>query len=250
MPSLAEAIIETASLDAMRLRGRAYESLKTYELDPRKAVGDFLAAVRSDRGLLFELIGYVAARDCALVYLEGAAAEMRNEKEGGEAPGLRDRHTSIRSSPSAPSPNAGEQHTATLNAENQVAALPAPPSDGGDAHQTDERRWAARSSSSETRRAPIPLPKRGSVELKAIKESSPVSAFDSIRLRDSTRIGDLPWRLIPRFIRDNSYEAALLIKVRAYCVPSDEGALIREVVPPAEFERMVQQAAQVAEAVQ
>ena len=102
MPSLAKAIVETASLDALRLRGRAYESLKAYELDPRKAVGDFLTAVRSDRGLMFELIGYAAARDRALAYLAAAAADMRHETEGAEAHDLCERHEKARSAPSAP----------------------------------------------------------------------------------------------------------------------------------------------------
>jgi hypothetical protein len=226
MTTLAKAIIETASLDALRLRGRAYESLKAYELDPRKAVGDFLTAVRSDRGLMFELIGYAAARDRALAYLTAAAADMRHETEGAEAHSRNERQGYVRSAPSAPA------------------------SDGGDAQVSDECRICDRSSPSETPRAPIPLPKRGVAELRMIKAMSPPSAFDSIRLRDNTAIGDLPWRLIGRYIRDNSYEAALLMKVRAYCVPPDPGAIIRDLIPPAEFDRMVQQAAQVAETVQ
>ena len=222
MASLAEAIIEIADLDASRLRARAYESLKTYELDPRKAVGDFLTAVRSDHGLLFELIGYAAVRDRSLAYLESAAADMRNETEGEEAHPKRDRHVATRSSPSVPA------------------------SDDGDAHRVIERPEKDRSPSSETPRAPIPLPKRGATELKMIKDNRPKSAFDSICLRDKTPIGDLPWRLIPRYIRDNSYEAALLIKVRAYARPPDESVLIRDVIPPAAFDRMVQEAAQIA----
>jgi hypothetical protein len=44
-----------------------------------------------------------------------------------------------------------------------------------------------RSPSSEAPRKPIPLPKRGAAELKAIKEASPPSAFDTIHLDRSGR---------------------------------------------------------------
>jgi hypothetical protein len=43
MTSLAKAITETPSLDALRLRALAYESLKACERDPRKAIVGFLA---------------------------------------------------------------------------------------------------------------------------------------------------------------------------------------------------------------
>lgn len=108
MTALAKAIVETAALDASRLRARAYESLRNYELDPRKAIGDFVGVVRSDRGLLFELIGYVAVRDRALVYLDSAAADMRNETEGGEAHLVIERRPESRSPPSAPLSDAGD----------------------------------------------------------------------------------------------------------------------------------------------
>jgi hypothetical protein len=222
MPTLAKVIIETPSLDGLRLRALAYESLKNSNREPRQAIDGFFAAVRSDRALLFELIGYAATRDRALEYLDSAAADMRNQTEGEEARNQFERQGRDRSSPSAPV------------------------SDDGDAHSEDERQAVIRSSSSEAASASIPLPKRGAAELKVIKDTGPKSAFDSIRLRDKTRIGDLPWRAIPGYIRDNSYEAALLIKVKAYCVPADDSALIRDVIPPDVFDRMVQQAAQVA----
>lgn len=225
MTTLAKMIVETPSLDGLRLRALAYESLKNSNLEPRQAIDGFFAAVRSDRALLFELIGYAAARDRALEYLDSAVADMRHETEGGEA------------------------HRSPERPEIARSSFSAPASDDGEARHDVERHLCDRSPSSEALSAPIPLPKRGAAELKVIKAAGPRSAFNSIRLRDKRSIGDLQWSAIPRYIRDNSYEAALLIKVRAYCVPTDPNARIRDVVPLAAFDRMVQQAAEVAEAV-
>ena len=145
MTTLANAITETPSLDGLRLRALAYETLKAYERDPRKAIVAFLAAVRSDRNLLFELIGYAAARERAFIYLDGAAADMA----GGEAQGPVERRPGARSSPAATETEGGEAQLSFDRHDHDRASPSAPVSDDGDARVRLERLDDGRSLSSE-----------------------------------------------------------------------------------------------------
>jgi hypothetical protein len=70
--------------------------------------------------------------------------------DGDEAQPTRERHRSVRSSPSDPvSTNAGKQHISLLNASRRVAAFPAAGSDGGEAQVPGERHERHRSSPSD-----------------------------------------------------------------------------------------------------
>ena len=82
MTTIAKTPIETMSLDALRLRALAYESLKNGNRDPRQAIDSFFAAVRFDHALLFELLGYAAVRDKALAYLDAVGGKYAPVKRG------------------------------------------------------------------------------------------------------------------------------------------------------------------------
>ena len=247
MSKLATIIADTQSLDALRLRGLAYDALKHANLDPQQALDKFFTSVRSDRALLLELIGHVAARSLALAYLDAAAADMGGE----DAQALAERLRRTRSSPpgtvSDDVDDAHESVDRPLYGRSSVSSESSPSdttnSDGGDAQMTPERQSGSRSSPSEAKPI-IPTTKRGKAHLKIVKAAASKSVFDSLLLRDGRAIGDLQWSAIDRYVTTNAYENALLKQVKDYAVPSHPNARIRDVVPLAEFQRMAQRAAE------
>ncbi len=257
MSALKDAIIATPSLDSLRLRALAYKAMQAAAMNPHLAVESFLTEVRRDRAILYELVGDKRARSIAFAYLEAATLDMKHESECGEAHHSVDRHDAGRSSPSDPNSETGE---AQLTYERQPSHRPPvsePHSEAEGAQCVFDRHGGHRPLVSEPQderkhssdvsanpkvasvRPPAPAARQGA-ELSAIKAIAPKSAFDSIKLRDGTPIGDLRWNRIDRMIGDNRQEAALLSLVRDYAQPGDQQAKIKDIVPLGEFERMVQ----------
>jgi hypothetical protein len=65
--------------------------------------------------------------------------------------------------------------------------------------------------------------------------------YDTFRTRDGP-LGDLRWSSLPRLIRDNTHEAALLKLIYDHCIPSDPNARVRDVIKIEDLQRMVQKA--------
>ncbi len=248
MSKLAEVIIESPSLDALRLRGLAYDALKSANLDPQQALDKFFNSVRSDRALLLELMGTAAARSLALAYLDQAAEDM-----GGEAAHFAgERQNNSRSSPPnhAVSDDTDDAHESVdrplagrSSVSSESSSLDIMNSDGHEAQPTSDRYLDVRSPLSEAKPG-IPTTKRGKAHLKIVRAAASKSVFDSLLLRDGRAVGDLQWSAIDRYVTTNAYENALLKQVKAYAVPAHSNARIRDVVPLAEFQRMAQRAAE------
>lgn len=237
--------METAISSAMRKAGfqsgpsalyvAASEALRGATLE--QALSRFVATIAADRELLDAL---------AMQYLQIVQSDMRGKNSTeAEAQMRSDRQIRLGSvSAETQADGRPRKKVAATSPAGQLAVPSAPDQSRGGSDITF--RHPSRPALSIT--IPVPAPKRGFAERRALKDRVGVSIFDTIKLRDGTPVGDLRWSQLDRFIANNSREASLLRLIRDYGRPADPNARIRDVVNLADLQRMVQRAAEIFDA--
>jgi hypothetical protein len=265
-----------------RLLAKASEYVVKFGGSADMAANPFIAAVRSDRGLLSALLDDETALRLAMPLLELAARDLRGpEKTGdGEVHPAHDRHSIVRS------PSPVEQLDAgggAQKADERHELFSAPPassnSEDGDEHLRIDRQETHLSLSSD------PLPRgqhsrlmnasdnlavpsgpskpnqmaqhRGRVNARQgiAAPSGPKRGpaelrligendpiFNKFLLRGDFPIGDLRWSAIPRFERDNKVEALVLAKLCELNPPADPNQYVRRHVKPEEMKAIIESA--------
>ena len=95
---------------------------------------------------------------------------------------------------------------------------------------------------------PRPVPPSYVETMKARAEATAKSVLDSFRLRDGRAIGDIIFGEIEMLRFENAREASVLRQVQRHAGNATANQTVREVIRPADLERMIQRAAEVADA--
>ena len=222
---------ETASA---RLYALGAESLRGTRIDVSRALPVFIEAIRAESGIVAALLGenfFVTLRAPAREWLADVARDMRgaaNISSSGDTPGgaaqtINDSHRCAgrakNSEGDAASPfpregSGGDQFDAGGHMTDVLSA--SAPSPGRAAQAPfDSHDWNGGATGT-----PSPKPSFRD-EVRAANALAGPSIYDSLKVRDGTPIGDLPYRALPRMIGANAREAALLRLILNHVQPHD-----------------------------
>jgi hypothetical protein len=209
------------AVDALKKRGR----------NPVFALEEFVAALTDGAEAVVELMGgHGAVRSAALGYLQSRAAEMNGA-------GGRSRLDDLTGNAPSAKTTAGQPKGAALGHHARPSSTNR--SGGGrpfiDA-QTPHAAPAREPSSADRKAAAV-------VALSAAR-----TVLDSFKIRDGRSIGDVTWKEVATLRATNAREASVLGQIQKRVAHADGDARIRDLIGADELARIVQKAAEVADA--